>query len=258
MNPIRQFIAVACVAWLGACATVMGTSRSGFPSSYAELKPSSDGSSASTRSGMAIDPARVTLGDIEGHAAAVADLGEEQRHALLNQLRNELMSRVPELPPVPEGRPAVLRAAITRFETVSPALNAVSALLFVVTLNRGGTSVEMEALEPGTSKQVAALTLGHFAPLSELKSHFSKLAPAELALRKAAIDFSAFWHLFGDEAGRALAAGWDALPLHGETLFSLLGPVMNDDPVVASQLQDAWEGVFLPTPQTAPIASVEA
>ena len=57
------------------------------------------------------------------------------------------------------------------------------------------------------------------------------------------------WHLFGDEAGRALAAGWDALPLHGESLFALLGPVMNDDPVVASGLQDAWEGVFLPEPQ---------
>ncbi|EWS54401.1 hypothetical protein [Methylibium sp. T29] len=57
------------------------------------------------------------------------------------------------------------------------------------------------------------------------------------------------WHLFGDEAGRALAAGWDALPLHGESLFALLGPVMNDDPAVASRLQDAWEPVFLPAPQ---------
>ena len=66
------------------------------------------------------------------------------------------------------------------------------------------------------------------------------------------------WHLFGNEAGRALAAGWDALPLHGEALFELLGPVMNDDPVLAGQLQDAWEGVFLPAPQTAPAAPVEA
>jgi len=37
------------------------------------------------------------------------------------------------------------------------------------------------------------------------------------------------WHLFGDEAGRALATGWDALPLHGESLFALVGPGMNDD-----------------------------
>jgi hypothetical protein len=66
------------------------------------------------------------------------------------------------------------------------------------------------------------------------------------------------WHLFGDEAGRALAAGWDALPLHGEALFALTGPVMNDDPVIASGLQDAWEGVFLPAPQAVSAETAEA
>ena len=60
------------------------------------------------------------------------------------------------------------------------------------------------------------------------------------------------WHLFGAQAGHALAAGWDALPLFGETLFALDGPVMNDDAGVKAQLQDAWENVFLPVlPQVA-------
>ena len=54
------------------------------------------------------------------------------------------------------------------------------------------------------------------------------------------------WHLFGDASGRALAAGWDAQPLFGEALFSLDGPVMNDDPKVKANLQDAWQNVFLP------------
>jgi len=58
-------------------------------------------------------------------------------------------------------------------------------------MDRGGASVDVEALDPSTGKQVAALTLGYFAPLSELKSRFSKLAPAQLALRKAASDFGA-------------------------------------------------------------------
>src|SRR5262245_9343356 len=49
------------------------------------------------------------------------------------------------------------------------------------------------------------------------------------------------WHLFGDAAGRALAAGWDASPLFGESLFSLAGPVMNDDEKTKNQLQDTWE-----------------
>jgi hypothetical protein len=54
------------------------------------------------------------------------------------------------------------------------------------------------------------------------------------------------WHLFGDDVGRGLASGWDALPLFGESLFSLDGPVMHDDEQVKRSLQDAWEDVFLP------------
>ena len=191
MNPIQHVIAIACLAGLSACTTVMTTPRSGFLSSYSQLRPGIDGSSASARSGAAIDPTRVTIGAIEWRASASADLDEEERRALLKQLGDELMARVRELPAAPDGHPVVLRAAITRVETVSPALNAASALLFIVPLDGGGASVDVEALDPATGRQVAALTLGYFAPLSELKSHFSKLAPARLALRKAARDFGA-------------------------------------------------------------------
>lgn len=52
--------------------------------------------------------------------------------------------------------------------------------------------------------------------------------------------------LFGEAEGRALAAGWDTLPLHGEALFAKAGPEMNDDAAIASALQDQWENVFLP------------
>jgi cyclohexyl-isocyanide hydratase len=54
------------------------------------------------------------------------------------------------------------------------------------------------------------------------------------------------WHLFGEAAGRALGSGWDATPLFGESLFSLDGPVMNDDVAAKARLQDTWENVFLP------------
>jgi hypothetical protein len=191
MNPIQHVFAVACLAGLCACTTVMTTPQSGFLSSYSQLTPGIDGSSASSRSGAAIDPARVTIGAIEWRAAESADLNEEDRRSLLKQLGDELMARVRDLPASPEGQPVVLRAAITRVETVSPALNVASALLLIVPLDRGGASVDVEALDPATGRQVAALTLGYFAPLSELKSHFSKLAPAQLALRKAARDFGA-------------------------------------------------------------------
>jgi len=136
----------------------------------------------------------VTIAEIEWRTAAGPSVSDEERHLLLRQLSDKLVQGVQRLPAAPKGRPAVLRAAITRVETVSAALNAVSALVLVVPLDRGGASVEIEALDPTTGEQLAALTLGYFAPLSELRSHFSKLAPAELAVSKAASDFGALLH----------------------------------------------------------------
>src|SRR5215468_200578 len=52
--------------------------------------------------------------------------------------------------------------------------------------------------------------------------------------------------LFGEAEARELAAAWDSLPLHGESLFSTEGPVLTDRPDIAGKLQDAWEDVFLP------------
>jgi transcriptional regulator GlxA family with amidase domain len=54
------------------------------------------------------------------------------------------------------------------------------------------------------------------------------------------------WQLFGDQAGRELAANWDSLPLHGEQLFSLTGPPMIDDLVTTAAVQASWEDVLLP------------
>jgi transcriptional regulator GlxA family with amidase domain len=54
------------------------------------------------------------------------------------------------------------------------------------------------------------------------------------------------WHLFGEEKARDLAAAWDSLPLHGERLFSLVGPALADDEEAKRKLQDTWERLFLP------------
>jgi hypothetical protein len=188
MNPTRSFVAVTCMAIVSACSTVMAPLHSDFLSSYSALSRDRDGS-ARKRSTEVIDPTRVTIGAIEWRVPGDTDVGRDERDLLLRQLSDELTARVRDLPAAPDGRPAVLRAAITRVETVSPALNAASALLLVVPLDRGGASVDVEAIDPETGDQLAALTQGHFAPLSEIKAHFSKLAPAQLALRKAAADF---------------------------------------------------------------------
>ena len=188
MNATQSFIAVTCLAVVSACSTVMAPAQSDFLSDHSALTRGSNGS-ASKRSAAAVDPARVTIGDIEWRAPASTSISDDERRLLLRELNDELAARVRELPAAPQGRPAVLRAAITHVETVSPGLNALSALVLVVPLDRGGASVDIEALDTDTSEQLAALTLSHFAPLSELKAHFSKLAPARLALREAAANF---------------------------------------------------------------------
>src|SRR5262245_34562582 len=53
-------------------------------------------------------------------------------------------------------------------------------------------------------------------------------------------------HLFGEPHARDLAANWDSLPLHVESLFSLVGPAMADDSRIMRAVQDQWEHVFLP------------
>ncbi|KQV49502.1 hypothetical protein ASC95_18075 [Pelomonas sp. Root1217] len=189
MNALQRFLSVACLACISACSTVMVTAHGNFLSDYSGLTPDPDGGSTRSRSAIAIDPSQVSIGAVEWHMASSGDVSDEERGLLLRHLNEELATQLRELPSSPLGRPAILRAAITRVETVSPALNAVSALVFIVPLDRGGASVEMEAIDATTGEQLAALTLGHFAPLSEFKSRFSKLAPAQLALSKAANDF---------------------------------------------------------------------
>ena len=93
------------------------------------------------------------------------------------------------LPAQPQGRPAVLRAAITRLETVPPLLNTLSSLVLTIPLERRGAAMEIEAVDPQSGLQLAAMTPGWRAPVTELMVRFSKLAAAEVAIRKAAADF---------------------------------------------------------------------
>jgi transcriptional regulator GlxA family with amidase domain len=74
----------------------------------------------------------------------------------------------------------------------------------------------------------------------------SKLFTAGGAGTVHAATIALVWHLFGEQHGRDLAATWDSLPLHGESLFALDGPVMAEDPNILSGVQDAWENTFLP------------
>jgi hypothetical protein len=189
MTRFRFLIAATVIASLAACSTVMPTAHSGFLSDYTALAGAPDAAAASRASADRIDPARVTVDAVAWRVTGGADISAEEREALLALLRSELQQRVQALPAQPLGRPAVLRAAITRVETVSPLLNTLSSLVLTIPLERGGAAMEIEAVDPQTGRQLAALTPGWRAPVTELMVRFSKLAAAEVAIRKAAADF---------------------------------------------------------------------
>jgi hypothetical protein len=189
MNRFRSLIAATAIASIAACSTVLPTAHSGFLSDYTALAGAPDGAAASRASADRVDPARVTVDSVAWRVTGNAALSIEEREALMALLRSELQQRVKALPAQPQGRPAVLRAAITRVETVSPLLNTLSSLVLTIPLDRGGAAVEIEAVDPQTGRQLAALTHSWRAPLAELMARFSKLAAAEIALHKAAADF---------------------------------------------------------------------
>jgi hypothetical protein len=189
MKTLNHSLALAVVISLGACSTAMPSAQSGFLSGYGELKSREAGAAKTKMATAAIDPAQARVGEIKWMVPARADISSDEQSALINVFRDELQAQLARLPAVPAGRPVVLRAAITRVETVSPALNALSTALLVVPLDRGGAAAEIEAVDAETGKQIAAIELGYFAPLSDFFARFSKLAPAEIALRKAAGDF---------------------------------------------------------------------
>ena len=204
MKSVQTIAAIATIVVLSACSTVMTTAPSGYLSNDSTLSDAPDATSASWAAAEAINPAQVSISDIVWRVDARADISNDERDALLSQLRSKLHQGLQALPPSPQGRPAQIRAAITRVETVSPALNAVSSLLLIAPWDRGGAAVEIEAVDAQTGRQLAAMRLGYFAPLSDITARFSKLAPAEIAVRKAAVDFVSLLNPASD-AGRKTA-----------------------------------------------------
>ena len=210
MNRFRFLIAAMVVASLAACSTVLTTAHSGFLSDYTALAGAPDAAAASRSSADRIDPARVTVDAVAWRVTGSADISTEEREALLALLRSELQQRLQALPAQPQGRPAVLRAAITRVETVSPLLNTLSSLVLTIPLERGGAAMEIEAVDPQTGRQLAALTPGWLAPVTELMVRFSKLAAGEIAIRGAATEFVLLLQAAPD-AGKQTALRWALL-----------------------------------------------
>lgn len=177
------------VASLAACSTMQATDT-GFLKNRNDMARSWDGSTAYYRSETPIDPHQVRALVVEWAPPSDAGLSTADRAQLMATLKTAISRETEALPQNIEGHPVVIRAAITRIESVSPALNVLTAVLLTVPLDRGGATVEIQVLDAETLQPLASMAHAYFAPISEFKARFSALAPAELALNAAAVELA--------------------------------------------------------------------
>lgn len=188
VRAVRSILLVS-VASLAACSTMQATD-SGFLKNRSEMTSSPDGSTAYFRSPTMVDPHQVRSLSVEWAMPIDAGFSEAERARLMSTLQAAISRETEALPKNAEGHPVIIRTVITRVESVSPALNVVTAVLLTVPLDRGGAAVEIEVLDADMRQPLASMAHAHFAPMSEFKARFSALAPAELALNAAAMELA--------------------------------------------------------------------
>jgi hypothetical protein len=176
-------------AGLVACSTLQATDT-GFLKNRSEMTTSQDGSTAFYRSATPINPHQVRSLSVDWATYVDGGFSSIEKAQLLSTLESAISREAKALPPMVDGHPVIIRAVITRVESVSPVLNVVAAVLLTVPVDRGGAAVEIEVLDAETRQPLASMAHAHFAPLSEFKARFSKLAPAELALNAAALELA--------------------------------------------------------------------
>ena len=192
VRPITRAIRMALLAsavGLAACSTMQATDA-GFLKNRSEMTTSQDGSRAYYRSATPVDPHQVRSLSVEWATPAGEGFSSIEKAQLLATLQGAISREAEALPRVIDGHPVVIRAVITRVESVSPMFNVVAAILLTVPLDRGGAAVEIEVLDAETLQPLATMAHAHFAPLSEFKARFSRLAPAEFALKTAAVELA--------------------------------------------------------------------
>ena len=185
---IRLLVLVSAAA-LAACSTMQATDT-GFLTNRSEMTKSQDGSTAYYRSATPVDPHQVRSISVEWAIPKDSGLSLLEATRLKAALEAAISREAQALPQVVGGHAVDIRAVITRVESVSPALNIAAAVLLTVPLDRGGAAVEIEVLDTETRQPLASMAHAYFAPLSEFKARFSRLAPAELALNTAAVELA--------------------------------------------------------------------
>jgi len=177
------------VMGLAACSTMQATDT-GFLKNRSDMTTSQDGSTATFRSPTPVDPHQVRSLSVEWAMPVDAAIPEAERARLIATLEAAISRETEALPQSAGGRPVVIRAVITRVDSVSPVLNVLTAVFLTVPLDRGGAAVEIQVLDAETLRPLASMAHAYFAPIAEFRARFSALAPAELALNAAAIELA--------------------------------------------------------------------
>jgi hypothetical protein len=177
------------VTGLAACSTMQATDT-GFLENRSAMTTSKDGSTAYYRSPTPVDPHQVRSISVKWAMPVDAMVPETERARLITALKDAIFREAEALPQSVDGRPVVIRAVITRVESVNPALNVLTSVFLTVPLDRGGAAVEIQVLDAETLQPLASMAHAYFVPITEFKARFSALAPAELALNAAAVELS--------------------------------------------------------------------
>ncbi len=177
MKALKNIILWVSLISLAACSAMPAT-QSGFLSSDTGVALHEEGAPA----------LKVSWAVEAGH-----DISEKEQQELKALLRREITTAMAKkvngqgviIPP----EAIQIRAAITRIEAVSPALNWFTTIVLFVPMDHGGAAVELEAIDVRSNKVITQLRFASWTPISELKAHFTRLAPANLALTAAAHEF---------------------------------------------------------------------
>jgi hypothetical protein len=192
MSPIARacrLLLLMFVTGLAACSTMQATDT-GFLKNRNEMTTSKDGSTAYFRSLTLVDPHQVRSISVEWALPIDVGVPETESARLIYTLKSAISRETESLPKGIGGHPVVIRAVITRVESVNPAFNVLTSVFLTVPLDRGGAAVEIQVLDADTLQPLASMAHAYFAPLSEFRARFSALAPAELALNAAAIELA--------------------------------------------------------------------
>jgi hypothetical protein len=186
---ISRLLLLVAVTGLTACSTMQATDT-GFLKNRSDMTVSQDGSTAHFRSPTPVDPHQVRSVSVGWAAPIEATVPETERVGLISTLKAAISREAEALPQSVGGRPVVIRAVITRVESVNPALNVLTSIFLTVPLDRGGAAVEIQVLDADTLQPIASMAHAYFVPMTEFKARFSALAPAELALNAAALELA--------------------------------------------------------------------